>query len=453
MVFNRFSLYVLIRVFLLVATIVGLSTIFLRPDLFFTQIILSTVIVVQILELTNFVNRTNRDLSRFLAAVRDGDFSINFSSDEKLKSFKSLNNSFRELIETLKELETEKEAQLHFLNQLVNQIEFGIITFNEKQELELINAQALSFLEIPKVRNWKKLNNPNFRFLHTLLELSDTRNQLIENKVGTQTRFFSVSSTSITIREQRFKIVSFQDIKSEIQQKEIEAWHKLIRILTHEIMNSVTPLVSLTETITMILADDKGVPKKLDSFEQDNIIDVHEAVNTIKWRSEGILKFVQDYRKLTRIPKPEFELQDILSTVSSVEKLMKQQAIENDITISVSVSQYEMSFDSHLIQQVLINLLKNAIEALQDIQKGKIEITSSERSEHFVVTISDNGPGVPPEKLERIFVPFYTTKSDGSGVGLSVCRQIMNLHGGFLEVTSEPGETNFMLVFPATPRL
>ncbi len=449
MVFNRFFLFILLRVGLLFGAITAFSLIFLRPDLLFTQIILGTIIIIQIGELTHFVNRTNYDLSRFLAAIKDNDFSINFSNKEKIPSYRSLNASFSQLIETLKELETEKEAQFHFLNQLVNQIEFGIITFDEQENIELINKQACDLLSIPKVGHWKNLKNPNLRILYRLLQLEDGKNQLIENRIANQDRYFSVSVTTITIRDQHFKIVSFQDIRSEIQQKEIEAWHKLIRILTHEIMNSVTPLVSLTETIQMILLNDEtGKVRSLTQLNDENIEDVSQAVETIRDRGEGILKFVQDYRKLTRIPKPEIEKVEVQTMISEVTRLMQSDMERNGVGIISNTEQDSLSIDPNLIQQVMINLLKNAKEALIDTEKPVISIESEKTPEFFKLHINDNGPGIPVDRIDRIFVPFYTTKPEGSGIGLSVSRQILNLHGGFLEVHSEPGDTTFTMAFP-----
>ncbi len=443
MVSKRFFLLVFTRVILLVGTIIPFSIIFLRPDLLFTQIILLSVIISQVVELTYFVNRTNEDLSRFLSAIQDGDFSINFSTNERVRSFRNLHNSFKKLIETLKELETQKAAQFQFLNQLVNQIEFGIITFNDRNEIELMNKKAEDLLEIPNIRLWQKVNNPNYEFLRTLLGLPGSGNQLIEGKVGGQQRSFSVRSTTIVIREETFRIFSFQDIRSEIQQKEIEAWHKLIRILTHEIMNSVTPLVSLTDTVLMLMNEET-----MKSEEQE---DIQEAIQTIKTRSEGILKFVSDYRKLTRIPKPELEQTTFSHIVKNVLTLMEADASKSDISLQSHDLDIGVQLDRVLIEQVILNLVKNAIESLKSGNKGLVKVFTEIQSDRVILNIEDNGPGIPAERLERIFVPFYTTKEDGSGIGLSVCRQIMNLHGGFIEVNSIPSKkTVFSLNFPAT---
>ena len=448
MVYNRFFYLLLLRVILLFGALLSIVSIFLRPDLLFTQLILFVLILIQVTEITFFVSRTNRELSRFLSSIKDGDFSINFSGKVDNKSFGLLNTSFRQVIETLKELQTEKEAQLHFLNQLVNQIEFGIITFNEKNEIEIINKQAQSFLQIPRVTVWQNIKNPNVSFIEKLIKLPESSNQLIEQRIENQDRFFSVSITEITIRDGKFRIVSFQDIRNEIQQKEIQAWHKLIRILTHEIMNSVTQLVSLNETNLMLLTNENEEAKESRHLNDENVQDLRESILTVKERTEGILKFVKDYRRLTKIPKPEFEKLIDSFLINTVAKFMSGPLTEARVNLKVMSADVELFADGNLIQQVMINLIKNAIEALEATKDPEIVIQARIQNKQLQLEVSDNGHGIPEEKLDRIFVPFYTTKVEGSGVGLSVSRQIMNLHGGHLDVSSSSSGATFMMIFP-----
>lgn len=433
---------------MLFGALLSIVSIFLRPDLLFTQLILFVLILIQVTEITFFVSRTNRELSRFLSSIKDGDFSINFSGKVDNKSFGLLNTSFRQVIETLKELQTEKEAQLHFLNQLVNQIEFGIITFNEKNEIEIINKQAQSFLQIPRVTVWQNIKNPNVSFIEKLIKLPESSNQLIEQRIENQDRFFSVSITEITIRDGKFRIVSFQDIRNEIQQKEIQAWHKLIRILTHEIMNSVTQLVSLNETNLMLLTNENEEAKESRHLNDENVQDLRESILTVKERTEGILKFVKDYRRLTKIPKPEFEKLIDSFLINTVAKFMSGPLTEARVNLKVMSADVELFADGNLIQQVMINLIKNAIEALEATKGPEIVIQARIQNKQLQLEVSDNGHGIPEEKLDRIFVPFYTTKVEGSGVGLSVSRQIMNLHGGHLDVSSSSSGATFMMIFP-----
>ncbi|UXP31197.1 ATP-binding protein [Reichenbachiella agarivorans] len=449
MVYNRFFLKVVLRVLMMLAVMVVFSAIFLREDLLYSQLVLVIVLVFQIMELVFFINKTNYDLARFVSSILNEDFTISFNQSEKVKSFDQLYASLNQFVGRYRGIQTAKAGQFHFLTQLVDQIEFGIITFDEQQQITLMNRQAQSLLEIPAVSNWQNLHNPNTQFLKVLFTLSIGKNQLIETKIGEQQRYFSVSVTTVFIQENKYTIASFQDIKSEIQGKEIAAWHKIIRILTHEIMNSVTPMVSLTETVQMILQDDNKEDKPLESLSQENIQDVNEALLTIKERSKGILKFVNSYRKLAKSPKPVLSPVSTQQLIQGILKLMETQLKECGIKMTVVHADVILSIDHSLISQVLINLMKNAIESLGDTEKPTIEISTRQQGDCFHISISDNGMGISVDRMDKIFVPFYTTKIDGSGIGLSLSRQIMDLHGGYLEVTSIPNErTSFSLIFP-----
>ncbi|MGL1888485.1 MAG: HAMP domain-containing histidine kinase [Reichenbachiella sp.] len=433
----------------MLSVMVAIAVIFLRPDLLYTQIILLVVLVSLVVELTVFLNKTNQDLARFVTSVMNEDFTTTFKETKRTKSFDTLYSSFNQFVNAFRELQTRNAGQFHFLKQLVDQIEFGIITFGENDRIDLMNSQAQVLLELHEVADWKKIQNPNIRFLETLLELPMIKNQLIETTIGSHQRSFSVSMMSVVIEKKQYKIASFQDIRSEIQSKEIEAWHKLIRILTHEIMNSVTPMVSLTETIQMILQDENKKDKKLNELNPENISDVNEAIVTIKETSEGILKFITNYRKISKTPKPELMDTSSKYLIDGVLRLMDAKLKESKVEVIVDLTDATLKIDSSLVSQVLINLIKNAIESIKESSNPCIMISSRISAEQYQISVGDNGPGMTTEQMEKIFVPFFTTKRDGSGIGLSISRQIMSLHGGSVEVNSIPyQQTVFSLMFP-----
>lgn len=447
MVFNRFFFKLLIRIGLIAASIITLSTIFLRVDLFFTQIILVGIIVAQLAELTYFINRTNLELSRFLSGVRDGDFQLSFSQKADSPAFQALNNSFREVIHAFREYETERTAEYQFLNEIISQISFGVIVFDDQADIQVMNQTASDLLSLPKVTKWKNLRNPNIAFLEQLYQMELAPNQLVETRVSGKDQMFSVTASQITLRSVVMKIVCFQDIQNEIRKKEIEAWHKLIRILTHETMNSVTPIVSLAETMQMILETENGERKTSKEISDENLEDLAFSLETIIGRGNGILKFVSNYRKLTRIPRPEIEQVEVAPFLQKVINLASAEANTPKITLEISEDQMKIMLDPVLIEQVLINLLKNAREALEITPEPEIEVIAKTETGKCLIVVKDNGPGIDQDKLDKIFIPFYTTKKEGSGIGLSVSRQIMSLHGGHLELQSEPGSTIFTLLF------
>lgn len=445
MVFNRFFFKTLIRVMFLVASLSGIAFLFPRTDLFFTQIILIIIAIIQVVELTVFVNRTNYDLARFISSLKDGDFTISFSQTDRTKSFRALHSSFNDLAMLYKGMETDLATQYHFLQKLVDQIEFGILVFGEESEIILANKEALSMLQVPEITHWHNLKTSSATTLKKLSELEDTKNQLLELELDDQFHSLSVSVVSVYLQEEVYRFCSFQDIKNEIQRKEMEAWQRMTRVLTHEVMNSVTPLASLSDTLMLILSEQSS-----EILESDQLSDVKEAVSTINSRTKGMLRFVEDFRRLARVPKPVLELVDLEDVVSSVLLLSKVQFEKYGIHIVNEVPSVKISLDRSLIEQVLINLLKNAQDALNAVESRKeIKIEVSPSDEFLMLGISDNGCGIPREKLDRIFVPFYTTKPEGSGVGLSLSRQIMFQHGGSIDVsTTNDQGTTFLLRFP-----
>jgi len=428
-----------------------ISSIFWRSDLLFTQLILITILFGQIFELLSFINKTNIELSRFLDGIRSHDYSMNFSFGRESSSFKSLNNSFKGLIETFNNLETEKEAQLIFLQKMINQIDVGIITLDNEDNIYLINDTARRLLEISAIKKWKNSKSENYSLLEVTLKEKEISNRLKEVQINGKNLVISLSMSSLIILSKEYRIITFKDIKSEIQTKEIDAWHKLIRILTHEIMNTVTPISSLTDTALMLLENEKNQVKKVQEIDNNTIEDIHEALNTVKYRSEGILKFVNDYRKLSKVQKPVLEINSLKKIIDSSTHLFQSKINALDIKLYTSSIDIEILMDEVLVGQIIINLIKNAIESLETRHSNRsIEIVCTDKSNYKVIQVIDNGPGIENDKLSKIFIPFYSTKKEGSGIGLPLSRQIMNLHGGFMEVESKPGfKTAFSLYFPS----
>lgn len=256
-----------------------------------------------------------------------------------------------------------------------------------------------------------------------------------------------VYATEFKMRDQLYKLVSIQNIQSELEENELEAWQKLIKVLTHEIMNSVTPISSLASTVNNML----GKSGHQHELEKEQISDIKEAVKTIEKRSAGLIDFVESYRNLTKIPKPNFEIISIHQLFNRIENLLKSDIEKNAIDFNkiTNPATLEITADPSLIEQILINLILNSIHALNNVRDKKIKISGELSSRgRVILKVIDNGPGIPEEIQEKIFIPFFSTKKDGSGIGLSLARQIMRVHGGNIRVTSKPHkETVFSLTF------
>ena len=254
----------------------------------------------------------------------------------------------------------------------------------------------------------------------------------------------AVYATGFRLREQEYSLVSLHNIQSELEEQEMEAWQKLIRVLTHEIMNSITPIASLAGTVN-------GMLNGAGQVEDETIDDVRQALQTIQRRSEGLLRFVDTYRNLTHLPTPEFQILPVAELFDRVAQLMRPQLEEQGTSLAVEVEprSLELTADAGQIEQVLINLLRNAAQALDGQQGGRIGLRARmDGRGRPLIEVSDDGPGIVTEALDKIFIPFFTTRQDGSGIGLSLCRQIMRLHRGTIGARSQPGEeTVFALRF------
>ncbi len=425
---------------LTVSSAMVMSFIYGRQELFFTQVFLVILTLGLFLELLYFVNNTNRRLYRFLIAVKEGDYTANFHDDKLSSTFSELNELFMELLQTIKNAKLEKEAQYLYLNKIINHIDLGIISLDAKDEIALINAKAQELLAIPKVKSWQLLKNKNTAFFNEISDLDFANHKLIELEINGQLRQLSVSISQLKLLGEQYRIITFKDIRNEISHKEIEAWHKLIRILTHEIMNSVTPIASLTESMM-------SQTNKAEKSSEDD--ELNKALATINHRAEGLLQFVSDYRKLTRVPIPKKEPIDPDKLVDEVMLLFQDQLHKTGISFQSDIQVKELFGDSALFDQVLINLVKNSIEAMEKSPTKILSINIVTESPYHVIEVRDTGIGISKELKEKVFIPFYSTKKEGSGIGLSLSRQILNLHGGYIDCHSQANEgTTFRLFLP-----
>lgn len=448
MVSKRFAILVILRIILLMLTITALAFIFAKTELFFNQVILLGIIILQVAELIRFVTYTNRELARLLLAIRYADFSISFKGKKHGKSFVELQNALVEIVEAFKKVSVEKEAQFKFLQVIVNTMKIGVVAIKEEHTIELMNQEAEEILGIKKPNYLKQLKQISPRFVEEIEEINDNGRKLIEWEKQDKKLQLSIQVNRLKILNFRYSIITFQNIKSEIEQKEIEAWHKLIRILTHEIMNSITPVTSMTETMIMLL-ENNNQPKHAEELDDETLEDLRFSLKTIQRRSEGLLHFVEDYRKLTRIKHLELETVEVEDLLSSMEILMKSELEKTGIQLTIqSQPGLKIKMDRKLIEQILLNLITNARHALANEEKPMLTLKTFSNAGNKLITVTDNGTGIDPAKMDQIFIPFYSTKEEGSGIGLSLSKQIMKKHKGDLTVKSTLGEgATFQLEF------
>ncbi|HYG01692.1 MAG TPA: ATP-binding protein [Chryseosolibacter sp.] len=446
--FNDFPTRVALRVVFLGITMALFVFMISRPNMLFAAILTFTVIIGQLVEIYRFVSQTNRKLTRFLESVKYSDFISGFTSDNKLgKSFKDLNVAFNEVLEAFRKARSEKEEHWQYLNTVVQQVRTGILSFDTEGEVQLMNTNAKRFLGITAIKNIKELIQINPRLYHAINTVESGKSELY--KAGEEL-YLTIQSTELRIRAVDVKLVTLQNIQPELQKQELEAWQNLTRVLRHEIMNSITPISSLTSTLREILDHDMHRVDEHWELKDEGADDLREGLGTIENRSRGLIKFIDAYREYTSLPKPKMTTVKLKDLIEKVSQLMKNEIKKTKINFHYeSSSEYlTLQCDIEMIEQVLINLLKNAVEALAETEHPELRLIGRYDENVIKIEVIDNGPGIIREALEHIFVPFYTTKRTGSGIGLSLSRQIMQMHNGSLSVVSQPDvQTIFTLKF------
>jgi signal transduction histidine kinase len=451
MVYNRFRLNCIIRIILLGFTIFGFFFILFRTSLYAALFIVGVIILYQIYSLIHYVEKTNRDLTRFFTSIRYSDFSQTFKDAGLGPSFDGLRKAFTEVMNAFRKTRTEKEEHYRYLQTVVQHIGIGLIAYQPNGDVELINTAAKRLLGIASLKNIQSLETFSKELVDTLFNIKPKGRALIKIEDQGELLHLALYATEFKLRGQIFSLVSIQNIHSELEEREIEAWQKLIRVITHEIMNSITPISSLASTINEMLRDNFQITEEKQNFESESLTDIHDAAQTIQKRSQGLLHFVDAYRNLTLIQKPNFQLFPVKELFARVEKLMQANIKDKGIRLKINVDpkSLELTADPELIEQVLINLLLNALQSVEGQKKAKIDLTSQlDGRGRILIQVKDNGPGIDKDDLEKIFIPFFSTKDKGSGIGLSLSRQIMRLHHGSITVQSEPEkQTVFTLRF------
>ena len=451
MVFKNYRLNIIVRVILLAATIFLLFYT-LKSNLLIAPVIVAVVVIFQIGSLIRYLDKTNRELTSFLQSIRFSEFTRSYQIEGMGGTFNELNKAFNEVMQDFQKVRAEKEESFHYLQTIVQNIDVSVIAYTVDGNIELINKTAKKLFQMASIRNIKMLETLSPELVNTLLTIKPGENKLVKVQYEDDFLQLAIYASTIKVKDKLIYLVTIKDIQNVLEEQETEAWQKLIRVLTHEIMNSITPIASLSSTLDLMLkgmvAQGNGESLEID---RESVGEIQEALQTINKRSTGLLHFVNTYRNLTRIPKPNFKLCSIRELFSNIENLMEEE-IRNcgfEFVVRVDPESLEFTADDQLIEQVLINLLKNAMHALNGRPSGKIQLLGfMNKRGRITLQVIDNGPGILKDVLDKIFIPFFTTKPSGSGIGLSLSKQILRLHNATITAHSEPEvETVFTMTF------
>jgi len=441
---------IIFRVILIVLFSIVLSY-FLVVDrsLRFSIICLLTLVFLTI-NLISYLNSTNKKIRFFFDSVRNDDSNLSFPAETKNTALRELYQSMNRVNHQIQQLKIENRQQEQYFRTLLEHLAAGIITYNDKGFILHANSSAKKLLSIEVLTHLQQIERKDHKLFEIINSIKPFERKLVAVTAEAGEIQLSLKATSFKTNENELVILSIQDIKNELDEKEIESWMKLIRVLMHEIMNSITPITSLSESLSNIYSSG-GKPVLPEQVNVKTIATTLQGLNVIKEQGKGLMSFVESYRKLTRVPEPEKKLFKVADLMNRVQILYNslEKSDKTNLSVSLTNPDLEIFADQNLISQVLINLLKNALEANESNYSGMIRIVASEGyNNHPDICVIDNGPGISEENIDEIFVPFFTTRQNGSGIGLSISRQIMKAHGGNLKVRSVPDkETVFCLSF------
>ncbi len=443
MVYNRLFWSVLVRVVLLTLNAVGLGLVlvFLSKEDVLTIAFVAGLLGVQVVLFVSAFNRVNRDLSLFFASVYSLDSSISFRDSLVKKQFAGLYENLMKVNAIVGGLKINLEEQNQYYKSITNHAPTPIISYYDNGKIGLINAASKELLGVEGIRNIKEIENISEELFVFLMNHEKSDQQVLKTKMRNEAMSLMIKMSSITIRKNRIRIASIQNIESELDHKEIESWQRLLKVLTHEIANSIGPISSTIDTLSEVLED---------GFPEGNLGKMKTGLDIIGERSQGLLQLLADIRRFSSFPPPKNSEVNVVNLFETTIEFLREELAREDIEVEYEATEASQSIwaDQQLITHVLINLISNAKEALLACDNKKIKLRSNSDDLGFVyLRVIDNGPGINSERIEQIFIPFYTSKDTGSGIGLSLSREIMRLHGGTIGVNSQTGHTEFIMKF------
>ncbi|RZS96641.1 histidine kinase/DNA gyrase B/HSP90-like ATPase [Cecembia calidifontis] len=438
------------RIALLAVSLFLLSYFMINGSGVFIISLFIILVLAQVILLLRYSENSFKKVRQFLDNIKQDDYTnvypVKFDGTET----DDLHIEFNAILAKLQEDQAEKEANYQYFRSVFQHLSIGLITFDEEGKVQIVNTAAKRMLNIQNLVNIHEVEKINKELHHAIHHLRTGGSELIKIAHPDGIMQLSVYVIELILRETKFKLVSLQNIQSELEEKEMEAWQNLVRVLTHEIMNSIAPISSLAATV-------KGdIEQKLDmnvAVTHSDMEDYLMALGTIEKRSEGMINFVSDFRSLAHIPTPKFQTIQLKKLFAQLETLLQHQFDNHQIILRTNIEPDELILfgDQNLIEQVLINLIQNAIHAVEDAVMRIITLSAYiDESGKIIIEVSDSGKGIEEEALSKIFIPFFTTKKSGSGIGLSLSKQIMRRHKGNIQVKSTLGEgTTFKLIFNA----
>lgn len=446
---KNFYVRLIIRILLFSITTIGFSF-YLVKEYYFLSGLFLILMTLQVINLIKFINHTNRKIAYFFESIKNEDFTLRFPEQVHVKSLNELNKSLNMLNEKIQEVHLKNQTQEKYYQEILKQADIGILTFNKKGHILFANSKMEKLLNYKPLNHIKQLNQIDKKLYDLFSDLKPFERKLVQLTNEREKKQIAVKSTSISLNNEKLLLVVAQDIHKELDEKETDSWIKLIRVLTHEIMNTITPITSISDSLIKYYKVDNEI-LNINDIDDNTIKNTVKGLEVIKEQGKNLMEFVMSYRSFLNLPAPDKTLVSAKRLLGKVMGLMEHEVKNKNITFKVEIEPADLEFfiDEKQISQVLINLIKNAIQSFGKKDEGKVKITAGINTQgNKFIQVFDNGSGISKDIIDEIFVPFFTTKDKGTGIGLSLSKQIIHLHGGSLNVHSiENKETRFTLTF------
>ncbi|HEX4272727.1 MAG TPA: ATP-binding protein [Rhizomicrobium sp.] len=438
--YSRFQAGILLRLVALLLTMGATAWIILNTGWYVTIALFAAAVGAQVVALLHFANRPGREVARFLDSVAFDDNTIAFSALSRDPALSSLGAAMTRVLDQLRTGRAQREEQAQYLQSVIAHIPVALVSVDEHGGVQLMNLAARRLFET-SCTDVSQMARFGETFTTSLGSLKPGDAMIIRMERGSGALQLKAAATGLVLGGVRQRLISLQNIETELTAQELAAWQTVIRVMAHEVMNSLTPISSLAGTAGEIVTDVLAQLPPEDPLHV-KLVDAQEALETMARRSEGLLHFVQNHRRITKRMVVKLDVVPVRRVFTRLQRLLAPELAARNVELTTDVvpETLEVSADIELLDQALINLLRNAMEALRDGQPGRIVLTGSlEAGGHVLLAVADNGPGIAADQREKIFVPFYTTKRQGSGVGLTLVRQIATVHGATVGISQTPG--------------
>ena len=413
------------------------------------SIILGTGILISGIYLYSMLTRANREILFFFRALENDDTTLTYNAPHQSSFIDELHRHLDRINSNFQELRLKNEEREQYFSRILEHLSSGLLVMDDRGHIDQVNEEALRLLNIPKLTHIRALSRsyPGLqKRIKSMRSLDRSELVLTDRETGLK-RTLGLQLVKIHLRGEDLRVLTLHDLSTGMERKEIDDWIRLIRVMSHEIMNSLAPITSISTTLGELWSEQTAA--KGEGVREKTIQQTIKGLDAIAEQSEGLTTFFESYRVLSRIPDPVKKEISVQALFEKLETLVEHYREDHRLSVTFACSEPELKIyaDEQMVRQVLLNLIKNAAEALENTKPGEILISGETLEEKIVLTVTDNGEGIPEELSGEIFMPFFTTRKKGTGVGLSYCRQVMAMHDGRIEYISQSGKTRFRLVF------